>query len=98
MPAVKRKSEDSVSTLVKRARVGTLDASFAKAKLEELSKDELIERVMALEEELAAIPRPKVLSEAELDEKVEKTRKMMVSGIQKQMKVVQHLVFQTLLM
>ena len=90
MPATKRKSDDSVIEDAKRSHISTEKVPSTKAELEILSKEELVETVLALHNELAAIPRPAVLTKEQLSEKTQKARSMMVSGISKQMKVPQH--------
>jgi len=88
MPSLKRKSDAAstdATTSNKKARLSAQD-------LQELDKDALIQQVLDLQNELNALKAQPAagspaLSDERVAEKAEHARKLMVRGIEKQMKV-----------
>jgi hypothetical protein len=86
MVSTKRKSDAPVAVAAKRVR----SHPTSEEALNELSKDELVQHVLELQEQLqttiATVPKATEYTANELKEKASKARQMLIKGISKQMK------------
>lgn len=90
MPVAKRKSDGATAAVSKRTKVTTstsVEGQCTKDELNDMSKDEIIAYALELQGQLNATPKPKELSQAEIDEKADKASSMLIKGIEKLMTV-----------
>jgi hypothetical protein len=96
MAGTKHKSDALVADASKRARshpASPTSTYLNEEDLNDLSRDELVEHVLELQQQLtaalAAVPQAKEFTPDELKEKSSKARQMVIRGIAKQMKARQ---------